>query len=181
MKNYLDCRNNTEYEKLKEPARIIKNGGIVIFPTETVYGIGANGLNEEAIKKLYEVKQRPLNKPISLLVNSIEMVNKIAKDITELEYALMKEFFPGPLTIILNKKVLTSIYNLIGDFYIVPNTINEVFIIRVEETLWKDMDESEINSISRKIEKREIGSDEWMGGQAIKYSEWIKSLSENSI
>ena len=88
--------------------------------------------------------------------------------------------FCGSL-IILNKKVLTSIYNLIGDFYIVPNTINEVFIIRVEETLWKDMDESEINSISRKIEKREIGSDEWMGGQAIKYSEWIKSLSENFI
>ena len=119
MKNYLDCRNNTEYEKLKEPARIIKNGGIVIFPTETVYGIGANGLSEEAIKKLYEVKQRPLNKPISLLVNSIEMVNKIAKDITELEYALMKEFFPGPLTIILNKKVLvpdilTSNSNTVG-------------------------------------------------------------------
>ena len=105
MNNYLDFKTNIDYIKLKEPAKIIKNGGIVVFPTETVYGIGVNGLNEKALKKLYEVKQRPLNKPISLLVNSIEMINQLTKNITKLEYALMKEFFPGPLTIILQKKI----------------------------------------------------------------------------
>ncbi len=112
-------KNNLNYDKLKEPAQIIKNGGIVIFPTETVYGIGTNGLDENAIKKIYEVKQRPLNKPISLLVNNIEMVDKIAKNITEVEYKLMERFFPGPLTIILEKRdivpdILTSNTNTVG-------------------------------------------------------------------
>ena len=71
MKKYLDLRNEIDYTKIKEPAEIIKKGGIVIFPTETVYGIGVNGLDEKAVKKLYDIKQRPLNKPISLLVSDI--------------------------------------------------------------------------------------------------------------
>lgn len=119
MNNYLDFKNNIDYTRLKEPAKIIKDGGIVVFPTETVYGIGVNGLNKNALKKLYEVKQRPLNKPISLLVNSIEMINQLTKNITKLEYALMKEFFPGPLTIILQKKdivpnILTANSDTVG-------------------------------------------------------------------
>lgn len=119
MQQYLDLQNNIEYKKLKKPAKIIKNGGIVVFPTETVYGIGTNGLDEKAIKKLYEVKQRPLNKPISLLVSNIDMINEIAKNITKLEYALIKEFFPGPLTIVLKKKdivpnILTANNDTVG-------------------------------------------------------------------
>ena len=101
---YIDFKNNKDNLQLKMAADVIKNGGIVIFPTETVYGIGTNGLDSNAVKRLYEIKQRPLNKPISLLVNSLDMVNKVAENITDLEYALMKNFFPGPLTIILNKK-----------------------------------------------------------------------------
>ena len=119
MKNYLDFKNITEYEKLQEPAKIIKNGGIVVFPTETVYGIGTNGLDEKAIERLYKVKKRPLNKPISLLVSNIEMIENLAKDITDIEYKLMKAFFPGPLTIILKKKeivpnILTANTDTIG-------------------------------------------------------------------
>ncbi len=91
-------------DQLKEAAEIIKNGGLVVFPTETVYGIGTNGLDKEAVKRLYSVKKRPLNKPISLLVSNFEMIDKVATNITELEYKIMKTFFPGPLTIILNKK-----------------------------------------------------------------------------
>lgn len=104
MENYLDLKNDIDYTKLKMPAQIIKQGGIVIFPTETVYGIGANALDKEAVKKLYKIKQRPLSKPISLLVSDMNMVNQIAKDITDLEYKLMETFFPGPFTIILKKK-----------------------------------------------------------------------------
>ena len=89
---------------LEQAAELIKQGKIVVFPTETVYGIGTNGLDENAVRRLYEVKQRPLNKPISLLVSNMEMVNLIAKDITEVEYKIMEKFFPGPLTIILKKK-----------------------------------------------------------------------------
>ena len=104
MENYINLENKLDYEELKTPAKIIKEGGIVIFPTETVYGIGTNGLDKEAIKKLYEVKQRPLNKPISLLVSNIEMVEQVAQNISKLEYKIMQNFFPGPLTIILEKK-----------------------------------------------------------------------------
>ena len=100
---YIELKEK-DVTKLEEPAQIIKNGGIVVFPTETVYGIGANALNAEAVKKIYEIKKRPLSKPITLLVNSIDMIKRVAKDITPFEYAIIKKFFPGPLTIILQKK-----------------------------------------------------------------------------
>ena len=119
MQNYLDFKEKIDYTKLKEVARTIKQGGVVVFPTETVYGIGANGLSANAVKRIYEVKQRPLNKPISLLVNGTDMINEIAQDITDLEKALIREFFPGPLTIILKKKdivpnVVTANSNTVG-------------------------------------------------------------------
>ncbi|MCI8345518.1 MAG: threonylcarbamoyl-AMP synthase [Clostridia bacterium] len=119
MEKYLDFKNKIEYDKLKEMGGIIKRGEIVIFPTETVYAIGTNGLDEETIKKLYKIKQRPLDKPTSLLVSDMEMVKNLARDITEKEYKLMKTFFPGPLTIILKKKdivpnILTGNTNTIG-------------------------------------------------------------------
>lgn len=119
MEKYINLENKLDYEELKIPAKIIKEGGIVIFPTETVYGIGTNGLDKEAIKRLYEIKQRPLNKPISLLVSNIEMVNQVAKNISKLEYKIMQNFFPGPLTIILEKKdivpdILTANTNTVG-------------------------------------------------------------------
>lgn len=119
MSKYINLEKNPEYTKLKAPAQIIKAGGIVIFPTETVYGIGVNGLNETAIKKLYEVKKRPITKPISLLVNSIEMIEEVAKDITEIEYDLIKKFLPGPLTIVLKKKenvpnIVTAGFDTVG-------------------------------------------------------------------
>lgn len=119
MDNYLDLRISNDYEKLKKPAQILKNGGIVVFPTETIYGIGVNSLDKTAIEKLYTVKNRPLNKPISLLISNIEMIENVAKDILPEEYALMKAFMPGPLTIILKKKdnisnLLTANTNTIG-------------------------------------------------------------------
>ena len=104
MQNYLDFKENIDDDKLKEIAKEIKNGKIAIFPTETVYGIGTNGLDTNAVKKLYLVKKRSFNKPISLLVNNINMIEAVTKNITKLEYALIEKFLPGPLTIILPKK-----------------------------------------------------------------------------
>lgn len=101
---YLDLKSNMNLEELKIPAKVIRDGGIVIFPTETVYGIGTNGFNSESIKKIFELKKRDFNKPISLLVNNMDMVKMVADDITELEYKLMEKFWPGPFTIILKKK-----------------------------------------------------------------------------
>ena len=119
MKKYLDLKNANDLTKLKEIAEIIKKGGIGIVPTETVYGIGANGLDEKAVEKIYLAKGRKQDNPINLLVNNIEMVEKVAKNITELEYKLMKTFFPGPFTIILNKKdivpnIVTANQNTVG-------------------------------------------------------------------
>ena len=126
MKNYLDLKNEIKYEKLKEPAEIITNGGIVVFPTETVYGIGTNGLDKNAIEKLYKVKQRAKNKPISLLVSDINMINLVA-NITQLEYKLIEKFFPGPLTIILkNKRIVPDILTANTDTIGVRMPDNEV-------------------------------------------------------
>lgn len=103
MEKYIDLRDNIDIKKLKEIANEIKIGKIVVFPTETVYGIGTNGLNDNSVKRLYEIRKRPISKPISLLVSDMEMVEKLTKDITKLEYKIMKNFFPGPLTIILKR------------------------------------------------------------------------------
>lgn len=119
MERLINLKNCKDYQKLRYPAKNVKNGGIVVFPTETVYGIGTNGLDKEAVERLYKIKERPLNKPISLLVSNFEMIEKVAKDISETEYKIMKKFFPGPLTIILNKKdivpnILTSGGSTVG-------------------------------------------------------------------
>ena len=133
MQNYINLKESQDYIELKEPAKIMKYGGIVIFPTETVYGIGTNGLNPNAVEKLYKVKQRPLSKPISLLVNSIDMINEIAKDITKLEYALIKEFFPGPLTIILKKKeIIPNIVTANSDTVGIRIPANEIALKLIE-------------------------------------------------
>ena len=119
MQKYIDLKEKINFELLKEPAKMIKEGKIVIFPTETVYGIGTNGFDEEAIKKIYKIKKRNFDKPISLLVNNIEMIESVAKDITDLEYALINRFCPGPFTIILKKRkevpnILTSNRETVG-------------------------------------------------------------------
>ena len=119
MKNYIDLRNSNDYSQLKIAADIIKSGGLVLFPTETVYGLGANGLDENAVKKIYIAKGRNFNNPINLLVSSIEMIETVAQKISPLEYKLMEAFFPGPFTIILEKReivpdIVTAGQNYVG-------------------------------------------------------------------
>jgi L-threonylcarbamoyladenylate synthase len=117
MKNYLDVQNGYKNEELKEIAMLIKNGGIVLFPTETVYGIGTNGLDEKAVQKLYKVKKRDTKNPINLLVSSMSMIEEITKDISPIEYKLMETFFPGPFTIILKRKnIIPNIVTANSDF-----------------------------------------------------------------
>ncbi len=98
---------------------ILKKGGIVLFPTETVYGIGTNGLDEKAVEKIYDIKKRDRKNPTNLLVSNMAMVEAIAQDISPMEYKLMEAFFPGPFTIILKKKkivpnVVTANSDLVG-------------------------------------------------------------------
>lgn len=100
----LDLKNSKDYNKIAEAATVIKEGGLVLFPTETVYGIGANGLDEKAVKKIFEAKGRASDNPLILHIANINMLDKIATNISELEYKLIDAFWPGPFTIILNKK-----------------------------------------------------------------------------
>ena len=98
--------NNSEYINLiKNVASSINNGKLIIFPTDTVYGIGTNGLNHNSIEKLFLAKNRSFSNPINLLVNSIDMIKSITTNISDLEYTLMETFFPGAFTIILPKKI----------------------------------------------------------------------------
>ena len=82
-------------------ATLLRDGGLVAFPTETVYGIGANFLDRAAIKRLYEIKKRPLNKPFTIHISNIDMINRMHCEISPLADQLIKKFWPGPLTIIL--------------------------------------------------------------------------------
>ncbi len=115
----LDGTNQIDENKLKEFACGIRNGKLCLFPTETVYGIGSNGLDEKAVAKIYEAKKREKKNPINLLVSDMAMIEHVTKDISPLEYQLMEAFFPGPFTIILkkNKKVpdiVTAGSDLVG-------------------------------------------------------------------
>ncbi|MBQ6006109.1 MAG: threonylcarbamoyl-AMP synthase [Selenomonadaceae bacterium] len=89
-------------ENLLLAAEFIKRGELVAFPTETVYGLGADGLNVEACRKIFVAKGRPSDKPLSLHVANLEMVERVAK-ISSAAEKLFKAFCPGALTIILPK------------------------------------------------------------------------------
>ncbi len=113
----LNVTEKIDENKLEEIAKEIKNGKLCLFPTETVYGIGTNGLDEKAVEKIYKVKNRNRNNPINLLVSDFAMIEKITQNILPLEYKLMEAFFPGPFTIILNKKdIVPNIVAANSDF-----------------------------------------------------------------
>jgi len=95
---------NIDKNEIKKQAELIKEGKTVIFPTETVYGLGANALDENAVKKIYEAKGRPSDNPLIVHIYNKEEVYNLAKDINEKAETIMEHFWPGPITIILNKK-----------------------------------------------------------------------------
>ncbi len=113
ISKYSNQKNKINEEEIKEAAEEIKNGNLVLFPTETVYGIGANALNAEAVKKVFIAKGRAQDNPLIVHVCSIEMVEKIVQEITPLEKKLMEKFWPGPLTIIFNRKSEKIIPNVV--------------------------------------------------------------------
>lgn len=105
--------------EIKHAAQIIKNSGTVVFPTETVYGLGGNAFDEKAIDKIFKIKKRNYNKPISGLVNNIEMLKSVTSNISKEEYLIIKKLMPGPITLIMKKNpnipnILTSNTDTIG-------------------------------------------------------------------
>jgi L-threonylcarbamoyladenylate synthase len=88
---------------INECVSALKNGGLVVFPTETVYGIGADAFNEKAIASLYEKKQRPLDKPLLMHISGVEMAESIAV-LDDKTRELIKKYTPGPLTLVVKRK-----------------------------------------------------------------------------
>ncbi|QAT38972.1 L-threonylcarbamoyladenylate synthase [Clostridium sp. JN-9] len=95
--------NNISRDAISEAGEIIRRGGLVAFPTETVYGLGANALNEEAVKKIFLAKGRPQDNPLIVHISDIEQIYPLVKSIPQVAKKLMKKFWPGPMTIILQK------------------------------------------------------------------------------
>lgn len=93
-------------ENISEAAEIIKRGGLVAVPTETVYGLAGNGLDENAVHEIYEVKGRPAVKPLSLMVPDRGAMKEYCEDVPEQAEYLAERFWPGPLTIVLKAKEL---------------------------------------------------------------------------
>ena len=94
---------NPEKSVLTEAAEILKNGGLVAFPTETVYGLGANGLDEKACKRIYEAKGRPSDNPLILTIGDLDGLYKIVGKVTENAKKIIDALWPGPITLVLPK------------------------------------------------------------------------------
>lgn len=90
-------------EKIKSAAEILKNDGIVAIPTETVYGLAASAYSNTAIKKIFDAKGRPQDNPLIVHISDLNMLNDIAVDIPDTTKVLAEKFWPGPLTMVLNK------------------------------------------------------------------------------
>jgi len=96
-------QNSPEKDKIRAAIDILKDGGTIVYPTDTVYGIGANIFDTEAVKKVYHVKKRFQAKPISACVSKIEDIHKIAYIDKNIE-DMVEKILPGPFTILLKKK-----------------------------------------------------------------------------
>jgi len=104
---YINVRSIKKEEidnKIEEVGKEIKKGNLVLFPTETVYGIGANALSEEATKKIFAAKGRKADNPLIVHISNVDMIYDIVEKIGEVEKKLIDAFWPGPLTIIFKRK-----------------------------------------------------------------------------
>lgn len=95
--------NNIDMEAIRKAGEILKHGGLVAFPTETVYGLGGDALNESSSAKIYEAKGRPSDNPLIVHITNMEALAEIVSYIPEEAYRLAEKYWPGPLTMIFNK------------------------------------------------------------------------------
>ena len=108
-KDYTDYMK-IDHKKLREDAlskavSILRNGGIIALPTETVYGLVGDFFSEDAVRKIYEIKGRDFSKPLSIFVYDIQSVVLYVEKLPDFAYKLMRAFCPGPLTVVLKKKI----------------------------------------------------------------------------
>ncbi len=100
---HIIIKNEKELEAIREVAEILKRGGIVAIPTETVYGLAANALDKDAVAKIFKAKGRPQDNPLIVHVSSVDMAKPLVNEFTEQAKALSDKYWPGPLTMILER------------------------------------------------------------------------------
>lgn len=131
MTKYLK-KGEIDNEKVEELAKALKKGELVVFPTDTVYGIGTNAYDGEACERIYEVKERPKYKPLIVLISDISMLDEMVWKISPVEKKLMDAFWPGSLTIKFKKKE-GSLPDIIsaGDEYVRVRLLNEGVVSQI--------------------------------------------------
>ena len=104
----MEIISNPTQDEIKKAAQALKDGHLVAFPTETVYGLGADATNEKAVSRVYSVKARPTDHPLIVHISSINQLVKWAIDIPEYAIKLAEEFWPGPMTLILKRSEIAK-------------------------------------------------------------------------
>ncbi len=129
MEKLYTCDNSENIKAaVSKCVEALKNGGLAVFPTETVYGIGADALNEVAVRSLYEKKQRSYDKPLLMHISSLEMAEEIAI-LDDNTRELIKKYTPGPLTLVVKRKpVIPAIAVSGGDTVGLRFPSNEIFL-----------------------------------------------------
>lgn len=108
-------RENINNDYIKKAANLIREGNLVAFPTETVYGLGADGLNNEACKKIYKAKGRPSDNPLILHISDITMLDNLVEEISD-KHRKLFDLWPGPMTLIFKKsKLIPDVVTAGGD------------------------------------------------------------------
>jgi len=119
---------------LRDAVETLKAGGIVAYPTETFYGLGAKFDIEEALKKIYELKQRPDEKAIPLIIGNKELLSAITASVSNIAESLMNRFWPGPLTLILPAKENLSEFITGGTNTVAVRIPGESFALNLAKT-----------------------------------------------
>ncbi|HXZ94363.1 MAG TPA: L-threonylcarbamoyladenylate synthase [Dehalococcoidia bacterium] len=96
--------------EIKKGVKVLQNGGVIAFPTDTVYGLGADAFNSTAVEKIYEIKDRPKYQQFPLLIADVKQLTNLAEPIPEIAWFLASRFWPGGLTLVLSKKDLVPAY-----------------------------------------------------------------------
>ena len=128
--NTLILRTNS-YENILKAVSILRNGGIIATPTDTIYGLVASIFNKEAVEKIYSVKKRPKNKPLIVLISNINQFKDLTINTNKYTKILIEKFWPGPLTLVLKKSssvpdYVTSYKNFVGIRCPKSNTIKKI-------------------------------------------------------
>src|SRR5215212_6044590 len=95
-----------EANMIQQAAATLLRGGLVAFPTETVYGLGANALDAVAVQRIFVAKGRPASDPLIVHIAAIEQLDSVAEDVPALAHMLARAFWPGPLTLVLKRRAI---------------------------------------------------------------------------